>query len=208
MYFVKTPRIIKLLNKNLIWDINNTGRKIYLTFDDGPEPAVTPVVLEILKRYNAYATFFCVGEKALKEPSIIEAIRRSGNTIGNHSFSHIRGKRTPLPEFIYDIAKGNDVLKTNFLRPPYGSISSKQIHHLKDQFHIIMWSVLPGDFDKEVSKEKILNRSVKYTKSGSIIVFHDNLNSKEKVLYALPQYIEYFSKLGYTFEALNNNLFH
>jgi len=104
--------------------------------------------------------------------------------------------------------KCNELLKTNFFRPPYGSITNKQTRGLKNQFHIVMWSVLPGDFDEKVSKEKCLARSIRYTKSGSIIVFHDNLKSKEKVLYVLPRYLEHFSKLGYTFEALSEDLFH
>jgi peptidoglycan/xylan/chitin deacetylase (PgdA/CDA1 family) len=207
MYLIASPKIFKLIYKDLIWSIPESEKKIYLTFDDGPEKEVTPAILEILNSFNAKATFFCVGKKALQELEIIAKMKVLGHTIGNHTFSHLRGKKTSVNSFLKDVGKCDEVFKTNFFRPPYGSITGKQIHKLKKRFHIIMWSILPGDFDKKVSKEKCLARSVKYTKQGSIIVFHDNLHSKEKVLYVLPEYLDHFSKLGYTFEALNEELF-
>jgi peptidoglycan/xylan/chitin deacetylase (PgdA/CDA1 family) len=203
MYFVKTPLIVKLFFRNLIWNIDEFGNKIFLTFDDGPEPAVTPKILEILDKYKAKATFFCVGKKVVIHPGIPEQAIRSGHAIGNHSYSHIRGKKNSDNDFFSDIDRCNEMLKSNLFRPPYGSITLRQLSQLKKKYKIVMWEVLPGDFDNKISPEKCLSRSIRYSKSGTIIVFHDNQKSKDKVLYILPRYLEHFSKLGYTFEALN-----
>jgi peptidoglycan-N-acetylglucosamine deacetylase len=207
MYFVHPPVILRNIYKDLIWNVRISEKSIYMTFDDGPEKEVTPFILDILKDYNASATFFCLGKKAIKEPELIDKIKELGHTIGNHSFNHVRGKKISNPEFLNDVEKCNQVLKTKFFRPPYGSISRSQIQILKDYYHIVIWSVLPGDFDTKITGEKCLARSIKHTKSGSIIVFHDSLKAKDKVLFVLPRYLEYFSKLGYTFEALNEALF-
>ncbi len=203
MYYIKTPWIVKLFLRNLIWSIDECENKIFVTFDDGPESSVTPEILEILEKYKAKATFFCVGKKVLNHPEIPEQARRTGHTIGNHTFSHIKGKKTTDDEFFSDIDKCNELLKSRLFRPPYGSITLRQTDRLKEKFKILMWEVLPGDFDNKISPEKCLSRSIRYSKSGTIIVFHDNQKSKDKVLYVLPRYLEHFSKLGYTFEALN-----
>lgn len=207
MYFVRTPGIIKLFSQNIIWEIKGKEKTIYLTFDDGPDIDVTPDVLEILQKFDAKATFFCVGKKAVKHPELIEKIRELGHTIGNHSYSHIHGNRVAVEMFYDDIEKCDMILNSRLFRPPYGKITRTQIEKLRSRYYLILWSVLTGDFDKKVTKEKCLARSVKYTKGGSIIVFHSNLKAKEKVLFVLPQYLEHFSKLGYTFEALSEQLF-
>jgi len=206
MYFVKTPLIVKLLYQNRTWMIRNTDKKIFITFDDGPEPEVTPFILEILNRYNAKATFFCLGKKVLRNQTLVEKIRENSHTIGNHSFHHSAGNKISVFEFIQEIEKCNALIHSKYYRPPYGKINRRQIRAIKEQYKIILWDVLPGDFDHRISKEKCLSRSINNTKSGSIIVFHDNLKSKEKVLYVLPHYLEHFSKLGYTFEALSEDL--
>ena len=207
MYFVKTPGIIKIFYQNVIFDIKGKEKTIYLTFDDGPDIDVTPDVLEILQKFNAKATFFCVGNKAVNHPELLEKIREMGHSIGNHSYSHIRGNYVKANVFYDDIEKCDMIINSKLFRPPYGKITRNQIEKLRSKYYIILWSVIPGDFDNKVSKEKCLDRSVKYTKGGSIIVFHNNLKAKEKVLYVLPQYLEHFSKLGYTFEALSEQLF-
>jgi peptidoglycan/xylan/chitin deacetylase (PgdA/CDA1 family) len=207
MYFVKTPEIFKVLCRKRIWSIKNSGRKIFITFDDGPEPEVTPAIMDILKQYNAKATFFCLGIKILKNQNLLKEIRENGHTIGNHSFHHVPGNKTTVSEFIREVEKCNALVSSKFYRPPYGKISSRQAKAINKQYHIILWDVLPGDFDPGISKEKCLARSVKNTKDGTIIVFHDSLKSKEKVLYTLPRYLEHFSKLGYTFEALKEEYF-
>lgn len=202
MYFVRSPKLFDLFYPDLIWRIQSPGKKLYLTFDDGPEKSVTPELLEILNQFNAKATFFCVGEKAEKNPGILDQIREGGHSIGNHTYHHIKGKSVDTKLFLEDVEKCNKMLDTNLFRPPHGSIKYKQIKSLKKQYQLFMWTLLPGDFDPKISKEKCLQRSIKYTKNGTIIVYHDNKKTKDKVLYAVPKYIEHFQKLGYTFETL------
>lgn len=206
MYLIKIPKIIKLFNKDMIWDLPGEGKNIYLTFDDGPEKNVTPQILDILNCYNAKATFFCTGSKAEKLPEIIELIKNNGHSIGNHSYSHLKGTKTSANLYFADIAECSEILKTNLFRPPYGKITTQQKNTLKKQYKIIMWGLLPGDFDKRTTREMILYRASKYTKRGTIIVFHDNLQAKEKVIYTLPRYIEHFANLGYTFKPITEEL--
>lgn len=202
MYFVRSPKIFDLFYPDLIWRIRSTEKKLYLTFDDGPDKIVTPELLRILDRFNAKATFFCVGKKVEKLPAVLTQIKEAGHSIGNHTYDHTKGKRTSTKTFTEDIFTCDKLLHTKLLRPPFGSITRSQIKQLKDQFDIYMWTLMPGDFDPKVSKEKCLQRSITYTKKGTIIVLHDNEKTKEKVLYTVPKYIEHFQKLGYTFEAL------
>ncbi len=202
MYFVKSPKIFDLLYTDLIWRMDNAEKKLYLTFDDGPDKLVTHELLDILDQFNAKATFFCVGKKAKKHPEIINQIKATGHTIGNHTFEHLKGKKVSTSTFVEDVAKCNKHLNSNLFRPPYGSIKKSHINNLIEQYKIYMWTILPGDFDTRVSKEKCLQRSIQYTTSGTIIVYHDSKKTREKVLYTVPKYIEHFQKLGYTFEAL------
>lgn len=207
MYFVRTPLVSKLFYPNVIFDIKGKEKSIFITFDDGPEEEVTPLVLEILEKFDAKATFFCLGKKAKKHPELIAKIKSLGHTTGNHSYKHLKASMVSATEYYADIEKCDEIISSKLFRPPYGSITKKQIRYLKSKYNIILWSILPGDFDQSVTKEKCLSRSIKHTKGGSIIVFHDNLKSREKLLYVLPLYLEWFSKLGYTFEALNENMF-
>lgn len=202
MYFVRSPKLFDLFYPDLIWRLPNAEKKLYLTFDDGPDKLVTPKLIDILDQFKAKATFFCVGKKVEKFPELIKQMKEAGHSVGNHTFSHLKGKKASTESFLEDISICNDLLQSKLFRPPYGSIKRNQIKQLKDQFKIYMWSVLPGDFDQKVSKEKCLYRSIKYTNDGTIIVYHDNEKTKENVLYTIPKYIEHFQKLGYTFEAL------
>lgn len=202
MYFIKSPRLFDIFYPQLIWRIAGTEKKIYLTFDDGPDESVTPELLNILEQYNAKATFFCVGKKVDKLPQIVKQITAAGHSIGNHTYHHLKGKNVGTKSYMEDISACDFLLNSSLFRPPYGSIKQKQIKRLKEQYKIYMWTVLPGDFDQNVSKEKCLHRSIKHTKKGTIIVYHDNEKSRDKVLFTVPKYIEHFQKLGYTFEAL------
>jgi len=207
MYFVHTPYFVrKFYNKKLIWNIPIKEKKIFLTFDDGPVPGFTSEILNILNQFNAKATFFCVGENIKNNRKEFEGILKNGNLVGNHTFNHLNGRKTKLEEYISSISKSNNLYETKLFRPPYGRITSKQINEVSKNFEIIMWTVLTGDFDKDVSKEKCLKNAIKYTRKGSIIVFHDNKKTKEKVLFALPRFLEYFSKKDFTFETLNENV--
>ena len=207
MYFVKTPNIIKLIYPSLTWGIKDEEKNIYLTFDDGPDEGITPEVLDLLDQYKAKATFFCVGEKVLQNPNLYNEIINHGHSVGNHSFNHIKGKQTSLTKYLQNVKNAKSVIDSNLFRPPYGSFNYRQIKKLKNDYKIIMWSVLPGDFDTNITKETVLKRTIKYTKSGSIIVFHDNRKFKNTMIFALTGLLNHFKSHGYNFKSITEDLF-
>lgn len=205
MYLVKTPWLLKKLYPQLIWDSDKRDRTIYLTFDDGPIPIVTPFVLNILERYKAKATFFCIGENATKHTDIFAKVKMAGHAIGNHTFNHLKGWDTADDVYVQNFVKANELLHTSLFRPPYGRIKRSQIKLLKHQqpnLKIVMWDVLSGDFDTNLSAEKCLQNVLKHTEPGSIVVFHDSLKAFERLEYVLPRAMEVWSKAGYTFSPL------
>ena len=202
MYFIKTPTIItKLFARSLIWKIPNDEKKIYLTFDDGPTPELTSDILKYLNMYKAKATFFCVGENIQKHPELIKEIQNNAHKIGHHTYNHISGWKTSTKAYIENISKGRKLLDSNLFRPAYGRITLRQINELKSDYRIIMWSVLSGDFDINLSQEKCLQNALK-AKSGDIIVFHDNIKSSQKIHEVLPRFLAHYTKLGYQFSVI------
>ncbi|MFU8843589.1 MAG: polysaccharide deacetylase family protein [Bacteroidales bacterium] len=206
MYFVKVPKIVRRLYGSLVWDITGSEQTIYLTFDDGPDPEVTPDVLSLLDAYRAKATFFCSGTMAARHSGILGDIRAAGHGIGNHAFDHLNGWKTPDIEYIRNIGKANEVLKTSLFRPPYGKITRKQISLLRATYQIIMWSLMPGDFDPAVPGEKVVRRAIMHTKNGTIIVFHDRAQFREKMLFALEIYLKHFTEKGFSFKSIERTI--
>ncbi|MBE9585582.1 polysaccharide deacetylase family protein [Mucilaginibacter sp. JRF] len=205
MYLFKTPRLLKLLYPNLTWDIKTDSRSIFLTFDDGPIPIVTPHVLNILKQYQAKATFFCIGDNVRKHPDIFEQVKRGGHAIGNHTFNHLKGWKTDDDTYTQNFKQADDLLHTNLFRPPYGRIKRSQAARLKalnPELDIIMWDVLSGDFDMTLKPERCLKKTIKYTRPGSIVVFHDSLKAFNRLEYVLPRALGLWKSQGYTFELL------
>ncbi len=198
----KTPQIAKIVYPGLLWEMPAAESKIYLTFDDGPHPEITPKVLKILDDYNAKATFFCVGENVEKFPEAFALLKANGHSTGNHSYNHLNGWKTANSDYYKNIEKSNQFINSKLFRPPYGRISPSQIKHLKKNYKIVMWSVLSYDFDARVSKEDCLEKSIKNSSAGSIIVFHDSEKSEEKMLFALERYLKHFSKRGFEFGVL------
>ena len=199
MYLVKTPVLIsKLSSRSLVWNIPNNEKKIYLTFDDGPIPELTMEILVYLNQYQAKATFFCVGKNAKQYPELIERIQDDGHIIGNHSFHHLNGWKNRTSSYIENIEKASQYINSNLFRPPYGRITYSQIKQIKKDYKIIMWSILSGDFDQNISSEQCL-KNVLQSKSGDIIVFHDNTKAREKIHEVLPKFLENYSNLGYQF---------
>jgi len=205
MYLVKTPWLLKKLYPQLTWDTNLRNRCIFLTFDDGPIPIVTPFVLNILQQYDARATFFCIGDNIRKHPDVFQQVKQAGHTIGNHTYNHLKGWKTPDKDYLENFLKADELIQTNYFRPPYGRIKRSQIKLLKQHkpnLSIVMWNVLSGDFDYNLSPEKCLNNVIKNTRPGDIVLFHDSIKAFDRLQYALPAALKYWSGQGYTFKAL------
>jgi len=208
MYLVKTPWLLKKLYPNLLWNVNHSTRCIFLTFDDGPIPIVTPFVLNILKQYNAKATFFCIGDNVNKHPDIFEQVKNDGHAIGNHTFNHLKGWDTDDQTYLNNFLQADKLLNTKFFRPPYGRVKKSQVKLLKEAksgLEIVMWNVLSADFDMNAAPEKCLDNVLKNTRSGDIVLFHDSLKAKERMEYALPRAMEIWSKEGYSFKSINSD---
>lgn len=205
MYLIKTPFFLRWIYPSLIWRKSNSSHSIYITFDDGPIPKVTPFVLETLKKYNAKATFFCIGDNVRKHPGIFEDIKKEGHAIGNHTYNHLKGWKTSTTQYIDNYLKCDELVDSSLFRPPYGRIKRRQISKLKQlnsDLKIIMWDVLSGDFDQNLSPEECLNNVLKYTCPGSIIVFHDSLKAFHRLEYVLPRALEKWHSEGYKFAIL------
>lgn len=202
MYFIKTPSWVPKLFPNYIWRVSTTEMIIYLTFDDGPVPEVTPWVLDILKDYDAQATFFCVGANVERYPTIFERILQEGHRIGNHTFHHLNGWKTPAITYLENVQQCADVVTSTLFRPPYGRLGRAQTKALRKDYQIILWDVLSADFDARISPQKCAANVLRYTQAGSIVVFHDSLKAKANMQYALSATLAYFSKQGFSFCSL------
>ncbi len=194
--------LLQKLFPSLTWRIQTKEKKIFLTFDDGPIPEVTPWVLNTLNEYNALATFFCIGDNARKYPELINLLKKSNHRIGNHTMHHLKGWQTSNKEYYNDIYECRKLITSNLFRPPYGKIKLTQSWHLKKEFRIIMWDVLSKDYDTNLSGEECFENVKKNTRNGSIIVFHDSLKAENRLRIALPATLKYFSDRGYSFAAL------
>lgn len=202
MYFVNTPFFLRWMYPNVTWNRSRLDKKIYLTFDDGPIPEITPWILDLLQEHQIKATFFCVGENIVKHPTIYQRLIREGHRIGNHTFNHLKGWDTPDDIYFQNIELCQQHTQSNLFRPPYARAKKSQINLLTKEYELIYYDVLSGDFDLNLSPEQCYKNVLKHTKNGSIIVFHDNLKAIPRVKYALPKVIVHFLEKGYTFDTL------
>ncbi|GGD18901.1 polysaccharide deacetylase family protein [Hyunsoonleella pacifica] len=211
---VKTPKVVKSLFPNYVWNVDTLKKDIYLTFDDGPTPEITHWTLNTLTKYNAKATFFCIGANIEKHPSIFQDILEEGHSIGNHTQQHLKGWKTNTEAYLKDIEKAQKVIKSkilnsqlriqNLFRPPYGKITPKQGKLLLEKgYNIIMWDVLSYDWDKTVSREDCLTNVISKTQNGSIVVFHDSIKASKNMQYVLPKVLKHYTEAGYRFKSLN-----
>ena len=206
-YFVKTPGWLKKIYASYIWSLPPNGKNVYLTFDDGPHEEATPFVLDQLKKYNAKATFFCIGKNVVREPGIYRQILADGHSTGNHTYNHLNGWKTKNEIYLKDIALASDHIDSNLFRPPYGRISSFQARNLRSVMRrqdpkVIMWDVLSGDFDMDITNERCLSNVVLSCVPGSVVVFHDSQKAFLKLQYVLPRVLEFLSEKGYSFREI------
>ncbi|HRG32565.1 MAG TPA: polysaccharide deacetylase family protein [Saprospiraceae bacterium] len=203
MYLSFTPKFLQQLLPGLIWRMESVEKKVYLTFDDGPIPEVTPWVLDQLDKYGAKATFFCVGQNVEKYGDIFHQLKSQGHTIGSHTYNHISGWASDNLDYMLNVRKASKICESNIFRPPYGKIRPSQTRFLKHHYRIVMWDVLSGDFDPNISAEQCLQNVLKNTIAGSIVVFHDSIKSFEKLKFVLPRVLNYYSEQGYQFVNLD-----
>lgn len=202
MFYEQLPDFVRKLYKDAIWRKDSNKKTVYLTFDDGPIPEVTPWVLDVLDKYNIKASFFCVGDNVRKHPDVFNEIKKRGHSVGNHTFNHIRGLLFSNDEYIINIEKANNYINSDLFRPPYGEMKWLQYRYIRNKYRIIQWDVVSRDYNSKLSGEDVLGIVKKRARNGSVIVFHDSLKAEKNMKYAMPKAIEYLLKEGYSFDKL------
>ena len=203
MFIEQPPQFIRQLYPRACWRMSASERVVYLTFDDGPIPEVTPWVLDVLDKYNVKATFFMVGDNARKHPNEFKMVIERGHRIGNHTHNHLRGLEVSTEHYIDNIEKAAGHLETDLFRPPHGFMRFKQYRALCDHYRIIMWDLVTRDYNPKLTGEQILEKVKRYVRPGSIITFHDSLRSINNLHYALPRAIEWLLAEGYSFKVFD-----
>ncbi len=204
MYLTKSPWWLRKLYPSYKWNIITAERSLFLTFDDGPNEIATPFVLDELKKYRARATFFCIGKNVEKYPEIYARIIAEGHSVGNHTQDHLDGWKTKRETYLQNVDEAAKLINSDLFRPPYGKITRGQAKLLSAKatpYKIIMWTVLSGDFDKNISPESCFKNVVRNSWLGSIVVFHDSEKAFERMSYALPRVLKYFDKEEYRFRS-------
>ncbi len=199
---VRPPALLRSLYPGAIWRMPKSSKTIYLTFDDGPVPGVTDEVIRFLDQYQIKATFFCVGDNVRKHPDLYRLLLKSGHAVGNHTFHHVDGWQTSGFSYLREVAMCAEIVPSKLFRPPYGRMRRSQFKALKREYKVVMWDVLSRDFDTSIGQEECLQNTIHHTRAGSVIVFHDSLKAKERLMYALPRYIEQMLSEGFRFEVL------
>lgn len=205
-YLAKTPKWVSKLFGDSTWEMPGANKIIYLSFDDGPHPEITPFVLDELGKCGAKATFFCIGKNVVEYPGVYKRILEEGHAVGNHTHNHLDGWKTPNAKYLQNILEARNFIDSDLFRPPYGRITSKQkkiLMQLDKPFKTIMWSVLSGDFDISLTPEKCCKNVLNNATSGSVVVFHDSEKAFERLKYALPIVLKHFSEQGYQFEKIS-----
>ncbi|MEP5340207.1 MAG: polysaccharide deacetylase family protein [Algibacter sp.] len=214
---IKTPKIVKTMFPNYVWDIATTEKVIYLTFDDGPTPEITNWTLDLLKTYHAKATFFCIGNNIEKHPELFHNILNEGHVIGNHTLNHVKGWKTSTERYLKEVADTQEIIDretskltnykssaVNLFRPPFGKIKNRQGKALVALgYKIIMWDILPFDWKTNTTKDACFKNAISKTTNGSIVVFHDSVKASKNMQYALPKVLEHYTKKGYVFKSLS-----
>ncbi len=204
-YLVRTPGWISKVYKKRVWSIDTEEKELFLTFDDGPHPEHTPFVLDLLKQFNAKATFFCIGKNVKNHPAVYQRILDEGHTVGNHTQDHLNGSNNSDAIYLANVKAAQAYIDSKLFRPPYGRISSFQVEQLLSPAYnltTVMWTVLSGDFDVRISREQCLNNVILNSMPGSIIVFHDSEKASERMRFAVEGMLNYFEKRGFRFSGI------
>ena len=199
MLIEQPPIPYRMLFPDTVWRIPMTEKAVYLTFDDGPIPEVTPWVLDVLDHYGIKATFFCVGDNVRKHPATFQQVVERGHSVGNHTMHHLQGAFTTTKRYVADINEADSYIHSALFRPPHGLIRWKQAAAIKGNMRIIMYDLVTRDYSQKLTREEVLNNVKRYTRNGSIIVFHDSLKSQQRLRWALPRAIEWLKDNGYKF---------
>jgi peptidoglycan/xylan/chitin deacetylase (PgdA/CDA1 family) len=203
-YLIKIPWIIRKIYSAYIWKIPAVEKVVYLTFDDGPHPVITPWVLKELDKFDAKATFFCIGKNVSAYPEVYQQILDEGHAVGNHTEHHVNGWKVPEAYYFEDVQKAAQLIKSQLFRPPYGRIKKRVAQRIRKQLHmhIIMWDVLSADFDASFSPEQCVQNVLSNAESGSVIVFHDSEKAEINLRYALPLVLEGLKNRGFRFHKI------
>ena len=209
LYWTKTLKLIKFLLSDYTWDVETSAKTVYLTFDDGPIPIITPWVLQQLKLFGAKATFFSIGKNVVENPELLKQIVADGHAVGNHTYNHVNGWKTSNDDYLTEVRRCDEVIFANIaqdrklFRPPYGKIKPSAARQLKKQgYEIVMWDILSADFDQLITPKKCLQNVLTHIAPGSIIVFHDSIKAYKNLEYALPRTLKFLAEQGYNCEVL------
>jgi peptidoglycan-N-acetylglucosamine deacetylase len=202
MFRYTIPQLVQLMGKSCTWKVKTNDKKLYFTFDDGPHPDITAWVLDELAKYQAKASFFCVGDNVSKYPETYKRILDEGHAVGNHTFNHINGWKHNHKSYFENIDLCAKYIDSSLFRPPFGKLSLTQLNHIKKTYQIIMWDKLSRDFDPKLDINESLDAMKKNVITGHIFVFHDSEKAEKNVKILLPQLLKHFSELGYTFDSL------
>ncbi|WP_455672573.1 polysaccharide deacetylase family protein [Phocaeicola sp.] len=203
MLIEQPPLILRWIYPRAFWRMDKNVKAVYLTFDDGPIPEITPWVLDLLDKYDIKATFFLVGDNVRKHPEEFKMIVDRGHRLGNHTFNHIRGFEYLSKNYLANTDKANELIHTNLFRPPHGHMRWLQYMVLRNKYQIVMWDLVTRDYSKRLNGRQVLRKVKKYVRNGSIITFHDSLKAENNMKYALPRAIEWLLEQGYEFKVFD-----
>lgn len=201
MFIEQVPAFVRNIFPEALWRMNPTERAVYLTFDDGPIPVITPWVVDLLGQYNIKATFFMVGDNIRKHPQEFMQVIEAGHKVGNHTFNHLKGLFTDTREYIENVEKADALIHSKLFRPPHGLLRRSLYQTLSERYQFVMWDLVTRDYNSRLQGEDVLAIVKRYVRNGSIITFHDSLRSEKNLKYALPRSIDWLLEQGYSFKV-------
>ena len=202
---VRLPGFITTLYKSAVWRLPDAEKVVYLTFDDGPVPDVTPWVLDLLKKECIRATFFCVGENVMKHPEVYRRVLADGHAVGNHTYNHWQGLKHSDEDYFRNVEKAAEYIDSDLFRPPHGWLKTSQYRFLKKSYKIVMWDLISCDYDRQLTPNQVFRNVTDFVRPGSIITFHDSIKAQPNLTEVLPRAIKWMKEQGYRFEAISFN---